>query len=235
VLIPALEEVLDYEGDATHAALTLELAADTETPISLYFKLSQDRPNAFLLESVEGGETLGRYSFIGFDIDTIIHHDEDTDPLLAIQEALAGYRVIARPDIPRFQGGAVGFLGYDCVRHFEQVPLPDAKATDLPDARFMLVEDLAIFDHLKQRVILLAHMPLSGDRRWAYRACAKRLRALVDRLQDPPPKARELIPEALKGRIHPGGRRRQRSNLDRRNLSSCTQPALHRRTRSRSL
>jgi len=195
VVIPPLEEVLGYEGEATHAALTLELAADTETPISLYFKLSQDRANAFLLESVEGGETLGRYSFIGFDIETIIDHSPDSDPLVAVQEALADFQVIARPGIPRFQGGAVGYLGYDCVRHFEPVPLPKAKGPDIPDSRFMLVEDLAIFDHLKQRVILLTHMPLSGDRRWAYRACEKRLKALVGRLSDPPPPARELIPE----------------------------------------
>jgi anthranilate synthase component I len=196
VVIPPMDEVLAYDGDATHAALTLELAADTETPISLYYKLSQDRPNAFLLESVEGGETIGRYSFIGFDIETLIDCEAGKDPLAAVQTALAAYDVIARPDIPRFQGGAVGYLGYDCVRHFEPVPLPENSVLGIDDARFMLVEDLAIFDHLKQRVILLTHMPLAGDRRWAYRACAKRLSALVGRLTDPPPSPRELVPDS---------------------------------------
>ena len=195
MVTPALEEILAYEGDATHAALTLELSADTETPISLYYKLSGDRPNAFLLESVEGGETLGRYSFIGFDIDTIIEGDGSTDPLLAVQRALEAYKVVASPDIPRFQGGAVGYLGYDCVRHFEPVPLAAAPGPDIPESRFLLAEDLAIFDHLKQRVVLCTHMPLAGDRRWTYRACAKRLASLVDRLKSDPPHARQLVPE----------------------------------------
>ena len=195
MVIPAINEILDYEGPATHAVLTLELSADTETPISLFYKLSQDRPNAFLLESVEGGESLGRYSFIGFDIETLIEQTPGEDPLKNIQETLERYQVLPRAGIPRFQGGAVGYLGYDCIQYFEGIQLPANPSNTSAEAIFMLVEDLAIFDHLKQKVILLTHMPLAGDRRWAYRACEKRLHSLVERMNNAPPAPRELIPE----------------------------------------
>ena len=194
MIVPSLDEVLAHRGDETHAALALELAADTETPISLYYKLSGDRPNAFLLESVEGGTTLGRYSFVGFDIDKRIDTPDGADPLDAVQAAIGRYRVLSSPGLPRFQGGAVGYCGFDCVRHFEPVPVPERAGLDIPEALFLLVEDLAILDHLKQRVILLTHVPLGGDRRVTYMEAAAKLYRLVERLRGaaaPPP--RELV------------------------------------------
>jgi anthranilate synthase component 1 len=195
-LRPSLEEVLAHAGDETHIALTLELSTDTETPISIYHKLSQDRPAAFLLESVEGGETLGRYSFIGFEIVRWLSFppDGERDPLLDVKRELARYRVAARPDLPRFQGGAVGYLGYDAVRHFEKVPLPPTSGGGpaRPESLFLLTEDLAIFDHLFGKLILLTHVPLAGDRRAQYQAHAARLSELVDRLRRPPPPPRPL-------------------------------------------
>src|SRR5438309_7509426 len=84
---PSLEDVLRHTGDETHVALAVELAADTETPISLYAKLSGDRPSAFLLESADSAESIGRYSFIGFDLSRVLSFggaaapDSSTDPL----------------------------------------------------------------------------------------------------------------------------------------------------------
>ncbi len=194
MITPSLDEILEYEGSATHATLALELAADTETPISLYFKLSQDRPNSFLLESVEGGTTLSRYSFVGFDANKMVELIEGEDPLDAVESALGEYEVLGVDGLPRFFGGAVGYAGYDCIRYFEPVPVPEKKPTSLPEALFMLVEDVAILDHLKQRVILVTHIPLSEDRTIAYMDAAVRLHEWVDRLRGPPPPPRELVP-----------------------------------------
>jgi anthranilate synthase component 1 len=194
---PPLDEVLAHRGDHTHVAVSLELAADTETPISLYHKLSGDRPFAFLLESVEGGETLGRYSFIGFDVRRTLFFPPDSgagDPLLGVEAALHEYRVVPRSDLPRFQGGAVGYLAFDAVRHFERVPLPARRGLGKPEALFLLTEELAIFDHLYGKLVLITHVPLRGDRERAYRAGCARLEALVERLSAPPPRPLRFQP-----------------------------------------
>jgi anthranilate synthase component 1 len=207
---PDLNQLRTHAGPETHAALSVELVADTETPISLFRKLAADRPGAFLLESVEGGELLGRYSFLGCDlVDRLESLDGHTllrttrgdeaqaGTLLGVLRGWLGQRsVLPRPDLPRFQGGAVGYVGFDAVRGFEPVPLPDAPGLGLPEARLLLCEDLCIFDHLKHRIVLVTHVPLAGDRTAAWQAGAARLQGLVDRLD------RELPPERL-ARLQP--------------------------------
>lgn len=192
---PSLETVLAYEGDANRMALALELMVDRETPISLYQKLSDSGETpSFLLESVEGGETLGRYSFIGFAVATFRFADGhgeidwgnrvepiEGDPLLGIQSMLAQYRVVPQEGLPRFQGGAVGYLGFDCIRYWERVPMREG-AGNIPEASFLLADELVIFDHLKHRLILLTHIPLDGNRAAHYREGEKKLQALVERL-----------------------------------------------------
>src|SRR5262245_51204552 len=124
---PTLDELLAAPGEFSHAALSVELSADTETPISLYHKLSGDRPGSFLLESVEGGESIGRYSVVGCDADKILSFGAGSrEPLGGLKKELHRYKVMPRPDLPPLQGGAVGYIGFDCVRHFEPVPLPPA-------------------------------------------------------------------------------------------------------------
>ncbi len=194
MLTPTLAEVLAHRTDATHAALTLELSADTETPISLFHKLAAERPYSFLLESVEGGETIGRYSIIGLEARPL-DLPPDRDPLEAVAAALAARRVRRREDLPPFVGGVVGYLGYDAVRHFEPVPLASGPGPALPEARFLLVDDVAIFDHVGQRLLLATHVPLAGDRRAAYAAASARLHARVADLSRPPPSPRDLVPE----------------------------------------
>jgi anthranilate synthase component I len=199
VVSPALDEVLAYRGDATHLPLFVELLIDTETPISLYEKLAKDEPYSFLLESAEGGETFGRYSFIGFGPKCVFRFSggrgvliedgkerefELRDPLTEIERLVSAYRVKTHETtLPRFLGGAVGYLGYDTVRCFEKTPIPEGKALSIPESAFMICERLIIVDHLRHRVVLVDHVPTAGDRRRAYQEASARIDALVSRIE----------------------------------------------------
>ena len=150
-----------------------DIAADLDTPVSAYLKLGDLQPR-FLLESVEGGERLARYSFLGFgdavevrmdDVALTINGEAQPRPktqqeyLGALREALA---VAPRPqpddDLP-FAGGLVGVSGYDVVRLFEKLPVDTEKQADIPDAAFVAPQSLLVFDHLTRRVALLHDGP----------------------------------------------------------------------------
>jgi anthranilate synthase component 1 len=178
-------------------AVCLELCADTETPIVLFQRLAGERPNAFLLESAAGDEVMGRYSFFGYDIDTtfVVRNNGMTiqragtettvrspDPLTAIRELMSAYHVVSLPDAPRFQGGVVGYLGFDCVTTMERVPLPSKPGTDVPDAVLFLVTELCVYDHLTHRLMLITHVPLAENRTTGYEQARRRLQAIVARL-----------------------------------------------------
>jgi len=166
-----------------------EILADCETPVSAYRKLART-PYTFLLESVEGGERLGRYSFVGIAPERVLRVRGDRaewrflagpragerevvacdDPLALIEAELSRDRVapVAGPGtpgaaLPRFAGGAVGYLGYETVAHFERIPLPERDALGLPDAVQIFTDTLLIFDHVTHRARLLTHARLAGD------------------------------------------------------------------------
>ena len=129
---PSLEEAKRLAKDGNLIPIYREVVADLETPVSAYLKVAKP-PYSFLLESVEGGEQLARYSFIGTDPYLVVKKgpgqpNGDGDPLIPVQQELAKFRSVPLPGLPRFLGGAVGFVGYDAVRHFEprvKAPTPD--------------------------------------------------------------------------------------------------------------
>jgi len=191
-----------------------ELAADLETPVSVYLKLRGTGPG-FLLESVERAEQLGRYSFLGFNPRRQIiargrevtvrdngHSQTRTlapgeDPLDVVEAELAPYQPIAPvhemvKGLPRFFGGAVGYLGYDMVRHFETRPasrpwadLPDDR--DLPDMHLLITDTLVVFDHVQHRLLLFANAPTPPgcDLDAAYDDAIARLDTLAAQMQMP--------------------------------------------------
>jgi anthranilate synthase component 1 len=178
-------------------AIWVELLIDTETPISLYEKLKEGEAYSFLLESAEGGETFGRYSFIGFGPAKILRFRDGqgliegqgskeqvsfTDPLVVLRSMLSAYRVPQTPSLPRFLGGAVGYLSFDAVHYFEKTPVPKGASLDLPEGIFMLSERLVIVDHLRHRVSVVDHVPLGGDRAAAYEEACARIHFVVDRI-----------------------------------------------------
>ena len=148
-----------------------EILADIETPVSVLRKL-QHKDHVYLLESVEGGEKWGRYSFIGTDAGVVFRvrgasvvieekgkvstREHQGDPLAAMRELLGRYKPVATPGLPRFFGGAVGYLGYDMVRYFEK--LPDAPPDDLnlDESVFVISDSLVIFDNTRHTIKVVA-------------------------------------------------------------------------------
>ena len=146
---------------ASHALIPVyrEVLADMLTPVRAYSLLCPPNTPGFLLESVEGGERLARYSFIGHQPKQL--DLGDGDPLPALRSVAAKSTM---PGIPRFHGGAVGYLGYETARHFERLPLASGAAPPMPESAFLRAEDLAIFDHVTRRLRLLTiHRPDRED------------------------------------------------------------------------
>ncbi|MEO6197410.1 MAG: anthranilate synthase component I [Dehalococcoidia bacterium] len=193
---PSLEEVLALakRSDNNLVPVYRDVPADLETPVSAFLKVARG-DYSFLLESVEGGERLARYSFIGTEPYRIYSSgpfddpDEGADPLIAIEEEMARYRLShpkdseARTTLPRFTGGAVGFLAYDVIRHFEpRVKIPETDSQGLPEALFMFVDSLLVFDHIKHVIKVVAHCRLDGDIETSYRQACWRIEELAKRL-----------------------------------------------------
>jgi anthranilate synthase component 1 len=179
--------------------LVVETFADLDTPLSLYLKLA-NRPYSYLLESVQGGERFGRYSFIGLPAETrltvrggtvtLTHcgtettHEAD-NPLDYIKEYQSRFRVAPLPGLPRFTGGLAGYFGYDTVRYIEPrlaaTRKPDVLGT--PDILLMLTEQLAVIDNLSGKLMLIVHA--DPERPDAYRLAMQRLDALQNALRQP--------------------------------------------------
>jgi anthranilate synthase component 1 len=180
-----------------------EINVDLETPVSVYLKL-QGEGESFLLESVEGGEQLARYSFLGMNPSrvltlrgnqvTIRNHThvekfslDGRDPLDVLRGFLASYDAVPMEGLPRFLGGAVGYLSYDVVRHLERLPDTAGDELDLPDAMFLLTDTLIAFDHVKHRALVIANACLDDDLRAAYDDAVVRIERLIARLNQPMP------------------------------------------------
>jgi anthranilate synthase component 1 len=200
---PTLDEVRELAKHGNLIPIWTEVPADLETPASVYLKLRNERPS-FLLESVERGEQVGRYSFLGIDpIATLTAQDghvtlrksesgeESTlangDPLVAMKDVLDHYRPVALPGIPEFHGGLVGYLGYDAVRFFERAPLPERQGLGLPDAVFLLADTVAAFDHVKRQLRVIANIHLDGAAaiEAAYQHGVERIASIVETLNRP--------------------------------------------------
>jgi anthranilate synthase component 1 len=202
---PSRAEVrrLFEQGDLVPVYRTL--LADLETPMSVYLKLAQTGNYSFLLESVEGGEQVGRYSFLGVNPKGVISvkdgivtrrykNNVETRPLAHGEDALAAVRQefgrvqpVPLEGLPRFIGGVVGCLAYDAVRQFERLPATAERELDVPDAAFMLVDTLVIFDRAKHQLTVLANAHNTGDADAAYDDALDRISEILDALRQPLP------------------------------------------------
>lgn len=164
---PSLERVRALAGDYNLIPLRLSFIDDTETPVSAFLKLraaAGDQP-AFLLESAERGQQVGRYSFIGVRPRSVVRWslgDEPADPYALAAAEVGRYTQAPLDDLPPFAGGAVGFFGYDLVRTVEPLGEPNPDPVGLPDMALMLSDVLVVFDHLKHTISILAHVHVDG-------------------------------------------------------------------------
>ncbi len=179
-----------------------EIMADLETPVSAFLKIDSG-DYSYLLESVEGGEKWGRYCFLGSQPsvvfkckgnqveiirDGISTKTEVEDPYQALQELMTDYKAVEAPELPRFFGGAVGYLSYDMVRYFEELPEDTVDELQFPDAMFMITDTILIFDHMahKIKVVSNAHVK-DGDSKQVYQEAVDKVEAIISRLKGPAP------------------------------------------------
>jgi len=188
---PSLEEVKSLAQDGNMVPIYRELPADLETPVSVYLKLTGpvdggEQGLSFLLESVEKGEQVGRYSFIGLNPAMTVTAKGDQviiggaggavletqqgDPLEIVQELMDGRKPVTLPGLPRFTGGAVGYFGYDLVRFMERLPETASHDLDVPDMVLLFCDNLVIFDHVRHRLMVLTNMRIPAGSQQDLRA-----------------------------------------------------------------
>ncbi len=183
---PTLEEVKKLTKDGNVVPIYREIVADLETPVSAFLKINQGG-YSFLLESVEGGERLARYSFIGTEPYRVltVRGEDKIDPLPLIADELNRYKIVPVSGLPKFCGGAVGYLSYETVTRFEELPSPGRDPLCLPESLFMFVDTVLIFDHVTHKIKVLSHAHLDGDIEEAYQKAIDKIDKLVDRLNQP--------------------------------------------------
>jgi len=198
------DEFRSYAQQGNLIPIYREILADQDTPVSAFAKIDHG-PSAYLLESIQGGEKWARYSFLGSGAPLVIYEDGGDlcvkqgshrrripsrgAPLDRLQELMGAYRPVTVPGLPRFVGGAVGYIGYDMVRTFEVLPSRRKDQVGLPDFAFLLTETLLIFDNVSQKikVVANAHVKSSSERdiRAAYREATERIEEMIARIRRP--------------------------------------------------
>ena len=189
---PSVDEVIAMRGRGTIAPVWRDIPADMETPVTAYLKVAREAPS-FLLESVEGGERVARYSFIGTLPTKVLTTGPNTpagsiDPLTLVEKELEGVTTVRAPGLPRFLGGAVGFIAYEAVHHFEpRVPRNEnSDPMQLPESVFMLTDTMLVFDHVKHEIKIVSHASLEGNDEQiaeSYQKAVERIDQLDERLE----------------------------------------------------
>jgi len=172
----SFDEFKELAQRGTFVPVYKEIVADMLTPVSAFLKIAEHSDYAFLLESVEGGEQIARYSFLGKDPFLILRSrdgktvldragevtESDQPFVAAVRELMARYHAPFVPGLPRFTGGAVGYVGYDAAAWFEPVTLQPTTAVD-EEAAFMLFDTVLAFDHVRHRILIIANARITGD------------------------------------------------------------------------
>ncbi len=220
---PSQKEFLTLSEKGNLIPVYREILADLETPVSAYLKIAGRSKYSFLLESVEGEEKIARYSFLAKDPELVFQSKDRTaqiirfkdgeivkdtvkvveTPLSFIREIMSQYRFVNIPGLPRFCGGMVGYIGYDTVRFFEN--LPDKPKDDLvaPDIILVLARNLVIFDHVnhKIKVVSSANVDPKGSRHEklkSYQKALESIERLIEELNVPLPSEQTREKEARK-------------------------------------
>ncbi|WP_136479560.1 anthranilate synthase component I [Acetivibrio thermocellus] len=195
---PTLDEVKIMAKDYNIIPVTMEVYADMETPISL-FKRFEESSCCFLLESVEGGEKWARYSIIGknpflvvesYKNKTIIRErngsqrEVEGNPVEIIKGIMGKFKGANLPNLPRFNGGAVGYFGYDLIRHYENLPNVPEDDMGLPECHFMFTDEVLVYDHLKQKIHIIVNLHANGNIERAYISAVDRIKTIHREILD---------------------------------------------------
>jgi anthranilate synthase component 1 len=176
--------------------------ADMDTPVSAFKKIDDGR-FSFLLESIEGGEKWARYTFLGSNPAVVIRsrgttvevlgddgslrREEVADPLGFVKEYLGNFRPVEVDGLPRFFGGAVGYLGYDMVRYFERLSLSKPADIDAYDSYFVITDTILVFDNIRQKIKVVsnAHVEPGTQLKDAYGDATAKIEAIIKKLKAP--------------------------------------------------
>lgn len=218
-LIPVYEEVL----------------ADFETPLSAFTKI-EESDYSFLLESVEGGERIARYSFLGSAPSLIFSnkgdritlregkisrsYTTDRDPIEELKCILKRYKFVRTKGVPRFSGGLVGFFGYDMVRFIEKIPDRNPDDLGLPDSVFMLTDTLLIFDHVDHTIKVVSNVHIVDNPAKSYDEAVKKIAEIIKHFKTVAPKGG--MPQAIMRRSAP---LRLKSNYTKREYENAVRKA----------
>jgi len=204
MIFPDFSQFLTLAHQGNFVPVYQEWVADLDTPVSAWYRVCAGQPYSFLLESVEGGEQLGRYSFLGCDPLWVLeargsqtrqtHRDGSVvtfsgDPFATLAHCLQPYHPVKLPQLPPGIGGLFGFWGYELIQWIEpRVPIHPATETDLPDGLWMQVDNLLIFDQVKRKIWAIAYADLRDptvNQAEAYQRACDRVTQLVEKLQLP--------------------------------------------------
>jgi anthranilate synthase component 1 len=200
VIVPSREEFVRLAAEYDVVPVAREVYADLATPISAFMALAEGAEYAFLLESVIGGERLGRYSFLGVGDRAVItarghevvvenggvHGERAEDPLRVVSRELSAGSVARVPGLPLLVGGAVGYVGYETAASFEKVPRHPNDQLDVPDFCFMLADIVVAFDHARRVMQVIAPVRPGGAPDLAYDSALKRIDGYLRRIDEGP-------------------------------------------------
>src|SRR3972149_2331383 len=172
IFYPPEREFIDKAKRGNLIPVYTELLADMETPVSAFLKIDRGK-YSYLLESVEGGEKIARYSFLGSNPSLIFEsrgrkitvtrkgkretYETKDDPLTEIKKLMRDFRFVQEKNLPRFCGGLVGYLGYDVVRFFEELPDKNPDELNLADVTLVLADTLLVFDHFDHKIKVVSN------------------------------------------------------------------------------
>lgn len=215
------EKFEKLSGKYTAVPVYRRLMADVMTPVSLFLKLREEAKNPFLLESVEGGEQLARYSFLGRNPYQVLRYEKDEVTLQkegnaeqldktyfeALKELTTCHTEPEIPELPRLTGGAVGFSSYDTVREIEHLPNTPPSEMEIPEAIWAFYDEVFAFDHVKQQIIIIKTVFIDDtaevDLKQRYEQAQKRLDELEELVYQPLPETNSfsINPENLTSNI----------------------------------
>ena len=209
---PSLEDFIEKSRKGNIIPVYTEILADTETPVSAFKKIDAGG-EAFLFESVEGGDKWGRYSFLGTDPRATILTKGSTvaitvgeevttlegDPIEIIRAAISSYKPVEVEGAPKFSGGAIGYIGYDAIRHIEKLPELTEDDLNVPDIFLVITDTMLVFDNMEHKITVVSNVFVEGevDLKEAYNEGVAKIEAIVTRLKEARPS--ESKPDAKSG------------------------------------